>query len=106
MAIISHALGSESAQGEADTQTWTNVTSNGATLIIDKHATQPEVPVRFMNCDFGSVLVADDDGSASRAHYDFVNCDLQPEDFDLGTRHAVVGVPGSERGWHRFSATW
>ena len=44
VAVISHALGGESDQGEVDTQTWTNITSGGGTLIIDKHATQPEVP--------------------------------------------------------------
>jgi hypothetical protein len=81
-AIISHALGSESAEGEADTQTWTNIVSNGGELFIDEHATQPEVPVRFMNCDFGVVVVADGDGGVP-GDYDFINCDLQPEEFDL-----------------------
>ena len=86
VAIISHALGGESDQGDVDTQTWTNITSNGATLIIDKHATQPEVPVRFMDCDFGLVVVADEEGGVP-GKYDFVNCDLQPEEFDLGSAY-------------------
>jgi len=88
VAIISHALGDESDGGEADTQTWTNIVSNGAALFIDEHATAPEVPVRFLDCDFGQVVVADGDG-AEPSEYDFVNCGLEPEDFDLSSAYAT-----------------
>ncbi len=80
VAIVSHALGDES-EG-ADTQIWSNVVTDGGTLIIDEHATEAEVPVRFEQCDFANVVVEDGGGSTA-SEYDFVGCDLSPEDFDL-----------------------
>ncbi|HLF43959.1 MAG TPA: right-handed parallel beta-helix repeat-containing protein [Acidimicrobiia bacterium] len=80
LAVVSHALGDDS-EG-ADTQIWTDVVTNGGTLLIDEHATAPEVPVRFLNCDFEQVIVADGEGSEP-SEYDFVNCGLDPADFDL-----------------------
>jgi hypothetical protein len=82
VAVISHALGSESEEGDADTQTWTDIVSNGGELFIDEHATEPEEPVLFRNCDFGQVVVGDGEGGAPSA-YDFVDCGLEPEDFVL-----------------------
>jgi hypothetical protein len=84
VAVISHALGGESDDGKADTQTWTDIVSNGGTLFIDEHATAPEVPVRFMNCDFAAVVV-DDEGGSEPSEYDFVNCGLEPDSFDLSS---------------------
>ncbi len=87
-AVISHAFGEESEGG--DTQTWTNITTNGGTLVIDEHATESEVPVRFRNCDFGLVVV-EDQGGSEPSEYDFVDCGLEPENFDLsGAFHAAV----------------
>jgi hypothetical protein len=86
LAVVSHALGDDS-EG-ADTQIWTDVVTNGGTLLIDKHATAPEVPVRFLNCDFAQVIVADGEGSEP-SEYDFVNCGLQPEDFDLSSAYTT-----------------
>ena len=82
VAVVSHALGTESE--DADTQIWSDIVSNGGTLFIDEHATAPEVPVRFVNCDFGQVVVGDGDG-AEPSEYDFVNCGLEPGDFDLSS---------------------
>jgi hypothetical protein len=82
VAVISHALASESGDSQADTQSWTDIFSNGGGLFIDEHATQPEVPVRFSDCDLGQVLVSDGEGGAPSA-YDFVNCALEPDDFIL-----------------------
>lgn len=80
VAVVSHALGDES-EG-ADTQIWSNVVTDGGTLIIDEHATEAEVPVRFEQCDFSTVLVEDGEGGTP-SEYDFVGCDLAPEAFDL-----------------------
>lgn len=79
LGVISHAFGDES-EG-TDTQVWSNIVTGGATLYIDEHATESEVPVRFVNCDFGQVVVADAGGEPSE--YDFVDCGLEPDQFDL-----------------------
>jgi hypothetical protein len=78
--VVSHAFG-EPSEG-ADTQIWSDIVTEGGTLIIGEHATEAEAPVRFEECDFGGVVVDDGDGDQPSV-YDFVNCDLQPEDFDL-----------------------
>lgn len=80
LAVLSHALGEES-EG-ADAQTWTSLTTDGAALLIDEHQTEAEAPVRFVGCDFGTVIVADGDG-AQPSLYEFVDCGLEPEAFDL-----------------------
>ena len=43
------------------------------------------MPVRFVECDFGQVVVADEEEEPSE--YDFVNCGLAPEQFDLSEAH-------------------
>lgn len=80
VAVVSHALGDDS-QG-ADTQIWDDLHTNQGGLFIDQHATQPEVPVRFRQCDLGLVVVGDGEGAAPSA-YDFVDCGLEPDDFNL-----------------------
>ncbi len=85
LGVISHAFGTES-EG-TDTQTWTNVVTEGGILSIEEHATESEVPVRFVDCDFGQVVVADEEEEPSE--YDFVNCgQLAPEQFDLSEAHS------------------
>ena len=74
------------AQGEpgdgTDTQSWGNIHTNGGTLVIGEHVLEGESPVRFADCDFERVIVADDDGP-ERSQYDFIRCGLEPSDFDL-----------------------
>jgi hypothetical protein len=79
LGVLSHAFGTES-EG-TDTQVWSNIVTEGSILEIDEHATESEVPVRFVDCDFSQVVVADEEGEPSE--YDFVNCGLEPEQFDL-----------------------
>jgi hypothetical protein len=79
-AIISHALGE--ANEESPTQTWSDIDSDSGVLVIDEHAREAEVPVLFLRCDFSQVMVEDGDGDEPSA-YDFVDCDLEPEDFVL-----------------------
>ena len=79
LGVVSHAFGTES-EG-TDTQIWSNLVTDGAILYIDEHATESEVPVRFINCDFGQVVVADEEAEPSE--YDFVDCGLEPDQFDL-----------------------
>jgi hypothetical protein len=81
VAVISHALGERGSN--TDTQVWANIETGGGVLFIDEHVTDPERPVRFVNCDFGEIVV-DDQGGPAPSHYDFVNCGLEPGDFDLG----------------------
>jgi hypothetical protein len=80
VSVISHALGEENP--DQDAQTWTSITTGGGELIIDEHQTEPEAPVRFVGCDFSRVVVTDADGEAPSL-YEFVDCDLAAEDFDL-----------------------
>lgn len=86
VAVTSHALGKPG--GGADTQIWTNVTTGDGTLFVDEHARPGSAPVRFIDCDFGRVLVVDADEEPSQ--YDFIGCGLEPADFDLTAAH-----PGS-----------
>jgi hypothetical protein len=79
-AVISHALGEESEGSDA--QTWTNVVSEGGILVVEEHETDAEAPVRFVDCDFSSVVVVDEEGGAP-SDYEFVRCGLEPEAFDL-----------------------
>ena len=79
LGVISHAFG-DASEG-TDTQVWSNIVTDGATLYIDEHATESEVPVRFVACDFDQVVVADEEGEPSE--YDFVDCGLEPDQFDL-----------------------
>jgi hypothetical protein len=85
-AIHSHANGEPGQGGWVDTQIWANVKTNGGRLLIDEHQREPETPVRFLNCDFGSVDV-NDGGGAEPGRYDFINCGLERNDFDLGGAH-------------------
>jgi hypothetical protein len=79
-AVISHALGEENP--DQDAQTWSSIATSGAELIIDEHQTEPEAPVRFIDCDFGLITVTDEGGEAPSL-YEFVNCDLDADVFDL-----------------------
>jgi len=80
IAVISHALG-EASDG-VDTQIWTEIRTDGGELLIGEHATAVEVPVRFVDCDFSRVIVADGE-SDEPSYYDFVGCGLEPGQFDL-----------------------
>ena len=82
VSVVSHALGTESPDN--DTQIWSDIVTHGGTLFIDEHATAPEVPIRFIDCDFAEVVVGDGEGAEPSA-YDFVNCALQPDQFDLSS---------------------
>jgi hypothetical protein len=79
-AIVSLALG-KGGDG-VDTQNWSHLRTNGGTLVISEHQTPTDTPVRFVECDFGQVVVADDEGAEPSA-YDFIDCGLEPGDFDL-----------------------
>jgi hypothetical protein len=80
LAVVSNALGAPS-EGR-DTQVWTDVRTDGGALLIAEHATPLEAPVRFVGCDFEAVIVADAE-SDEPSSYEFVRCDLEPDDFDL-----------------------
>ena len=82
--IISHAL-SKLEEG-ADPQTWANLSTNGGTLEIGKHTLPADAPTRFIDCEFGLVLV--DDAHKAPSVYDFVRCGLEPADFDLTAAHS------------------
>jgi hypothetical protein len=82
-AIHSHALGEPGNDRFTDTQIWSNIKTNGGTLLIDEHARNPERPVRFVDCDLGEVVVRDS-GGPEPSEYDFIRCGLEPSDFDLG----------------------
>jgi len=81
-AIHSHALGEPGDDNFTDTQIWSNIKTAGGTLLIDEHAREPERPVRFVDCDFGEVVV-EDSGGPEPSEYDFIRCGLEPSDFDL-----------------------
>jgi len=85
-AVVSHALGEEAEH--ADTQIWSNIVTNGSTLYVAEHRTELEEPVRFIDCDFGRVEIEEDDSLPGA--YDFINCGLEPADFDI-----VVAEPDS-----------
>jgi len=74
------------AQGEpgesSDTQTWARIRTDGDVLVIAEHALEGEAQVLFVGCDFAEVIVEDVDG-AERSQYDFVDCGLEPDEFDL-----------------------
>lgn len=80
LAVVSNALGAPS--DGRDTQVWTDVRTDGGALLIAEHATPLEAPVRFVGCDFEAVIVADAE-SDEPSSYEFVRCDLQPDDFVL-----------------------
>ncbi len=103
LGVISHALGDES-EG-TDTQIWANIVTGGDVLYIDEHATESEVPVRFVNCDFERVVVADEEAEPSE--YDFVDCGLEPDQFDLSDANpdAVFRVQRSDGTAYELSGT-
>lgn len=78
------------AQGEpgesAETQIWQRIRTDQAVLGISEHALEGETPVRFVDCDFSEVIVDEIEGEA-RSQYDFVDCGLEPEQFDLEGAH-------------------
>jgi hypothetical protein len=80
-AITSHALGEPGDDGFTDTQIWSHIKTNGGVLRIDEHARPAERPVRFVDCDLGTVEVDDQGGLPSV--YDFIRCGLEPSDFNL-----------------------
>jgi len=83
-AIHSHALGKPAADGTTDTQEWSGVTTNGATLTAFVHLTKGiGLPVRFLYCDFGEVVFDEGTGGVAGL-YDFIECGLDESDFDLG----------------------
>jgi hypothetical protein len=82
VAVRSHALGEPGDDSFTDTQIWSKLQTGGGNLLIDEHAREPERPVRFVDCDFGEVVV-EDSGGPERSLYDFIRCGLEPSDFDL-----------------------
>jgi hypothetical protein len=88
-AIHSHANGKPGNGGWTDTQIWANVVTNGGTLYVDEREGAPDRPVRFVGCDLGRVVVRDNGGSQS-SRYDFIDCGLEPGDFDLGGKSNSV----------------
>ncbi len=81
-AVVSHALGKPGDGAFTDTQIWSNIQTGGGNLVIGEHAQPPERPVRFVDCDFGNVIVSDNGGSA-RSAYDFIRCGREPSDVNL-----------------------
>jgi hypothetical protein len=49
--------------------------------VIEDHNLDADAPVRFVTCDFGGVFVSD--AEAEQGAYDFVDCGLEPDEFDL-----------------------
>jgi len=84
-AINSHALGKKSrtttGPGATDTQEWSGVNTGGARLLILGHNTPLEHNVRFMFCDFSEILF-NEVGGNNGGGYDFIECGLDPTDFD------------------------
>jgi hypothetical protein len=88
-AIHSHALGkhsfTSSGQGATDTQEWSGVETGGAKLLVFGHNTPLEKPVRFLFCDFSEIVMTE--GGNNAGGYDFIECDLNLDDFDRSNVH-------------------
>ena len=82
-AIISHALGK--AGPTTDTQVWEDVGTDGGAMLIERHNLDADAPVRFLRCDLAEVVVQDD--GSEPGLYDFIECGLEPADFDLDDAH-------------------
>ena len=76
-----------------DTQIWSKIKTKGGTLFIDEHARNAERPVRFVDCDFGRVVV-NDSGGSNPSMYDFISCGLEPSD-SIWAEPIRFGVPGA-----------
>lgn len=104
-AITSHALGEPGDDGFTDTQIWSHIKTNGGVLRIEEHARPPETPVRFVDCDLGTVDV--NDQGAERSVYDFIRCGLEPSDFDLSQANpnSVFRVQRNNGSAYRLTGT-
>jgi hypothetical protein len=59
--------------------------SHDAVLRTGRHAQDPAAPVRFVDCDFSEVVVAE--GPGHHSMYEFVDCGLQPDDVTVEFMH-------------------
>lgn len=85
VAIESHAVGRPSSDGSVEMQLWEGITTGGAVLRTSGHAQDPEAPVRFVDCDFSTVILAEGPGHYSI--YEFVDCGIEPEDIAIEFMH-------------------
>lgn len=74
-------MGRPSRDGTVDLQQWTGIETGGAVIVLGRHAVSAQAPVRFIDCDFSRVVVQEGPNNFSR--WDFVDCDLEPEDFEI-----------------------
>ncbi len=85
VAVEAHAVGRPAADGGTDTQVWQGITTGGAALRTAKHAQDPLAPVRFIDCDFSTIIVGEGPGHPSL--FEFIDCGLGPEDVEIVFMH-------------------
>lgn len=85
VAIESHAIGRPSSDGGTDAQVWDGIDSGGAVLRTAGHAQDPTAPVRFVDCDFSSIIIGEGPGHPSI--YEFIDCGLGPADVEIEFMH-------------------
>lgn len=99
VAVEALAVGRASRDGTVEMQLWDGVATAGAVVRIGRHAQDPGAPVRFVDCDFSEVVVAEGPGHFSVT--EFVGCGLQPEDVTVQFMHpeSVVRAQDGASAW-------
>ncbi len=99
IAVQANAVGRPASDGGTDRQEWDHVVTNGATIVLGRHAVTPDAPVRFVDCDFSSVVV--EEGPNNYSTWEFVDCSLQPEDIEVRNLNArsVLRVQNGTEAW-------
>jgi hypothetical protein len=99
VAVESHAVGRPASDGSTSLQLWEGVVTDGAVLRTAGNAQDPEAPVRFVDCDFSEVILAD--GTGHPSDYEFVDCGLEPDDVTVERMHpeSVFRIQNGTEAW-------
>ena len=78
VAVQANAAGRPTSDGTTSRQEWDGIVSDGAAIVLGRHALPPQAPVRFVDCDFAEVIVGE--GPNNFSEWEFVDCAIAPED--------------------------
>lgn len=99
IAVQANAVGRPASDGGTERQEWNRIVTDGATIVLGRHAVTPDAPVRFVACDFSVVIV--EEGPNNYSTWEFVDCGLDPEDIVVRNLNdqSVLRVQNGNQAW-------
>jgi len=99
IAVQANAVGRPARDGGTDLQQWEGIVTDGATIVLGRHAVTPDAPVRFVDCDFAEVIV--EEGPENYSTWEFVDCGIEPDEVVVRNLNArsVLRVQDGAEAW-------